>query len=72
MSADSCLVGTFQALSMSDRIALSWLEGTIQLLNRKGFLNTLDLEIELYQPDSTTMTDGYDSSVDMEEEAKQT
>ncbi len=73
MSADACLIGEFKALDMSDRIALSWLTAAIAVLNKKGLLKKqLDdahLMIELHQPDSTTMTDGYDPEVDSEAEA---
>ncbi len=72
MSADSCLIGSFKALDMSDRIALSWLSAAISILNKKGMLKKqLDdahLRIELHQPDSTTMTDGYDPEVDDSEQ----
>ena len=76
MSADACLLGTFKALNMSDRIAVAWLQSAIQVLNAKGLirrqLSDDHLLIELHQPDYTTATDGYDSSVEMDDESTPT
>lgn len=73
LDANSCLIGEFKALDMSDRVALSWLSAAISVLNKKGLLRRqLDdahLRIDLHQPDSTTMTDGYDPEVDSEAKA---
>ncbi len=77
MSGSACLPGTQKALTDSERIALSWLQSSIQVLNKMGFIdNTIgggigiyngaerdSLTLEFDHPDCTTMTDGSESTM---------
>ncbi len=76
MSPTACLPGTQRALTDSERIAMSWLQSSIQVLNNMMVLdpilidNGYPLGLEFDHPDCTTMTDGFEPSVDIDDEKK--
>lgn len=67
ISPNTCLPGTVKVLTDSERIAVSWLQSAVAVLNKMGYINSRfngvdDLVLEFNYPDSSTMTDGFDAA----------